>query len=490
MDMEKIKDFFDNIYARLVPFVKKHPIISLFIALTLWSMIFSTDETKNDDDTKNPNSQEISTVSDENKKVESKNEIERQTGELKALDLSIGKLTIDDPENLVYDVLGQPQSKKTDDNGHVRLKYELLDVVIWQNKISAFVSQDSNLNTPRGIHKGSNLHQILDEYGTNYITSNYENTTLYEYKITSKDGNPCYLRFAIRDADNLVDYISIRYEETKTNEKPSESAEKVLIAFHENITNKNLRQAFNYFSSDFQSSLNFNNWANGFDTTVSSTVSNINVESESADSVTLSYLLTAVDNPGGTNKFNGQVTIIKESDGWKIDNVTNKNINPSTSSYNSNTKNNQSYSSANVKSLNLTVDQFVSRYNDAIAGRTWNGMATISNVQFGANNEAEVKLTENIAITFVKASSDSNELGGIVLAAEHFTNGMSRGEDMTLEEVMRAMISGIAPDVNATAFVNDLTLILIQGGTKQLGDKTLIFKPDGEGGFFIVVLKQ
>ena len=157
---------------------------------------------------------------------------------------------------------------------------------------------------------------------------------------------------------------------------------------------------------------------------------------------------------------------------------------------NSNTKNNQSYSSANVKSLNLTLDQFVSRYNDAIAGRTWNGMATISNVQFGANNEAEVKLTENIAITFVKASSDSNELGGIVLAAEHFTNGMSRGEDMTLEEVMRAMISGIAPDVNATAFVNDLTLILIQGGTKQLGDKTLIFKPDGEGGFFIVVLKQ
>ena len=93
------------------------------------------------------------------------------------------------------------------------------------------MSQDFNLNTPRGIHKGSNLHQIPDKYGTNYI--------------------------------------SIRLQKPKLTK---------------------------------------------------------NQVSESADSVTLSYLLTAVDNPGGNNEYNGQVIIIKESDGWKIDKVTNKNI--------------------------------------------------------------------------------------------------------------------------------------------------------------------
>ena len=38
----------------------------------------------------------------------------------------------------------------------------------------------------------------------------------------------------------------------------------------------------------------------------------------------LTYTLKAVDNPGGTQYFKGTAVLIKENDGWKIDEVTNK----------------------------------------------------------------------------------------------------------------------------------------------------------------------
>ena len=62
----------------------------------------------------------------------------------------------------------------------------------------------------------------------------------------------------------------------------------------------------------------------GFNTTVSSTVSDIKVAYESENRVVLTYILTAVDNSGGTSTFNGTVTVIKTDDGWKIDEITNK----------------------------------------------------------------------------------------------------------------------------------------------------------------------
>lgn len=102
------------------------------------------------------------------------------------------------------------------------------------------------------------------------------------------------------------------------------TATDTLIAFHRNITSKNYWKAYNYFSSGFQNSVGYDGWANGFSTTVSSSVSDINIEYSDSYTTTLNYILTAVDNPGGTRKFRGTATLVKENGEWRIDQVKNK----------------------------------------------------------------------------------------------------------------------------------------------------------------------
>lgn len=134
----------------------------------------------------------------------------KQTGALTALDLSLGVLTIDDPEEKVRQALGAPLSTKPDGD-LTRLKYDALEVVLRNGKVSALISQTAAVSTPRGIHDGSPAQKVFDEYGTDYESSSFENTTLYEYTATSKDGTPCWLRFAVRNDDSRVDYISVRF---------------------------------------------------------------------------------------------------------------------------------------------------------------------------------------------------------------------------------------------------------------------------------------
>ena len=137
--------------------------------------------------------------------------IPQQTGELNALDLSLGNFSIDDPESKVRQALGTPLKISTAPDGSARLTYDAIEFVIRKGKISALVSQSSAASTPRGIHDGSPAQEVFDLYGTDFQSSTFEGMTLYEYAITSKDGTPCWLRFAVRDADRRVDYISIRF---------------------------------------------------------------------------------------------------------------------------------------------------------------------------------------------------------------------------------------------------------------------------------------
>lgn len=98
----------------------------------------------------------------------------------------------------------------------------------------------------------------------------------------------------------------------------------VLHTFHRSITNKNYRKAYNCLSKDFQNSMSYEGWASGFETTVSSTVSNIKTESQTDTQTVLTYKLKAVDDPGGTRYFSGTAVFVKGADGWKIDEITNK----------------------------------------------------------------------------------------------------------------------------------------------------------------------
>ena len=257
-------------------------------------------------------------------------DVPRQFGELNALDLSLGALTIEDSVEKVYQVLGQPHEKKYEDNKTRRLKYDRLDVVVKNGKISAFVCRVPSLKTPRGIHSGSTVQEVFDTYGTNFISQHYEDLILYEYKVFSREGKPCWLRCAVRSSDNIVDYISMRYAENVQNmsyqnqntDFNAENAAMVFINYHKAITNRNFDTAYNYFSADRKKNTNYKNFANSYPTTTLSEVTNWSIVSSSDSLVVLNYILNAEDkmNDGSTlyQQFSGQVEMIKEGSEWKI----------------------------------------------------------------------------------------------------------------------------------------------------------------------------
>ncbi len=103
------------------------------------------------------------------------------------------------------------------------------------------------------------------------------------------------------------------------------SPEQILQLFHQNITNKDYRKAYHFLSKDFQASASYDAWAAGFRTTISSTVSDVKVESQTGGQTVLTYTLKAVDNPGGTKYFRGTAVFIwTDAHGWRIDDMTNK----------------------------------------------------------------------------------------------------------------------------------------------------------------------
>lgn len=130
---------------------------------------------------------------------------------LNAGDLSLGKLSIDDRAEKAQSLLGNPNSVSTDSDGGKRLKYQDMEVVLHGGKITALVSLTSKFSTPRGIRQGSTDQEVFKAYGIDYERTAYDNMTLYEYVINSYDGHPCYLRFAVRNSDGRVEYISERF---------------------------------------------------------------------------------------------------------------------------------------------------------------------------------------------------------------------------------------------------------------------------------------
>ena len=84
------------------------------------------------------------------------------------------------------------------------------EIILYQGKIGVLISQTPEFGTPRGIHEGSPIENVFREYGTDYKLSYYENEKLYEYFIYSADGTPCLLRFAVRNSEEKIYYISVR----------------------------------------------------------------------------------------------------------------------------------------------------------------------------------------------------------------------------------------------------------------------------------------
>lgn len=107
--------------------------------------------------------------------------------------------------------LGSPSKKTVKEKGKLRYEYPLMDVAYDYGAVVGMAADDASVTTPKGIHAGSPLQEVLNKYGSDYMLSTYDNLDLYEYKYTDDNQRPYLLRFAIRQDTGNVKYISIRY---------------------------------------------------------------------------------------------------------------------------------------------------------------------------------------------------------------------------------------------------------------------------------------
>ena len=103
------------------------------------------------------------------------------------------------------------------------VKFPSIEITVKNSSADMIVSIVPGVHTPRGITssgkltggiidvRASTLSNVIDAYGSEYKKSQYEDLDLYEYTITSRQGQPCILRFAVGQDDKKVHYISIRH---------------------------------------------------------------------------------------------------------------------------------------------------------------------------------------------------------------------------------------------------------------------------------------
>ena len=123
--------------------------------------------------------------------------------------LSLGGIAIGYDLKKVRSLLGK-EKEITDPykSGHLRYQYPDLEVVITNGVVTGFISKNARVKTERGIHEGSSLEEVFQKYGRDYSKFNYEDSTMYEYKMKSINGKDCLQRFAIKNGK--VDYVSCR----------------------------------------------------------------------------------------------------------------------------------------------------------------------------------------------------------------------------------------------------------------------------------------
>lgn len=124
-------------------------------------------------------------------------------------DLALANVSIGDSFDTVQEILGTPYRYEPKNDGKKYYFYPSVEIHCQNNRVITLISNSVAALTPRGIHEGSSLQEVLNTYGNNYVKTRYENLDLYEYNFTSQDGRSALLRFAINPS-GYVDYISIR----------------------------------------------------------------------------------------------------------------------------------------------------------------------------------------------------------------------------------------------------------------------------------------
>lgn len=223
------------------------------------------------------------------------------------------------------DNLGRELSTSDSKDGAVHHKFTDMDVVVKDNKVIMLTSLSPVARSKRGIHQGSSFDDVVNAYGDDYQASEYGAQIHYEYTFKTDDGKPGILRFAVSKNSQSVEYISVRLADEQTD-----GAKQAFLAYHKAISGHHLQEAFQLLTPDFQTSVGgYDGYAPGYANTLSSDVSNIRKVSSGGDKTMFSFTLKARDRIPGSSKvkvqyFNGQVTMVKEGDTWKISDMSAK----------------------------------------------------------------------------------------------------------------------------------------------------------------------
>ena len=275
-------------------------------------------------------------------------------------ELSLDGMDLGISLNDVRKNLGTENSAENKD-GRTRYYYDNLEVAMKDGKVDAFVTYDPKYKTLRGLHVGSTYSEVVDAYGSNSKNMELGDLMLYEYPFRSLDKHEGLLRFAVNKSNNRVQYISVRIlepeppkEEAKPENKPQpkeeakpkpkeenkpktepktnakediiKAAANAFVAYHNAITDKDFQSAYNLMTEKRKKIMGngMADFRKGYESTVSSEITDLQLVSSSADNVVMNYVLESQDR--GKNeviyrKFNGQVEMIKVGGEWKINEV-------------------------------------------------------------------------------------------------------------------------------------------------------------------------
>ena len=125
---------------------------------------------------------------------------------------ALGEVALNDTVKDVVAKIGKPSSRQARDSGKEKATYDNMMEVIYANgRVIGLVSLSPSIKAAKGVHEGSSLSEVIAAYGNGYTKSTYDKNDLYEYSGNDDHGKQYILRFAVRQSDGRVDYISIRY---------------------------------------------------------------------------------------------------------------------------------------------------------------------------------------------------------------------------------------------------------------------------------------
>ena len=250
-------------------------------------------------------------------------------------DLSLGGLDLGDKKSDIEKAKLGKENDTKEESGFVFHYYDDVQVAIDGDEVVGLKSVSDRLATKRGIHQGDSLADVKKAYGSDFQKSAGEDgMTYYEYAFQTDAGEEGLLRFAIRNSDQKVGYISARltrYEKAKAQPNtqaaaPAADARGAQVAlnnFYNAISHKDYSGAWQMMTPEQQKRMgDYDSFRQGYSTTLSSEARNVTIASAAPDKVVLTYRLLARDRmPGGKVKaqvFDCSATMVPSGGTWKL----------------------------------------------------------------------------------------------------------------------------------------------------------------------------